>query len=45
MGTTGLGSFAGGEKHRYEFRVSLDSSAGNAYQGDSSEVEFTWDAA
>ena len=45
MGTTGLGTFAGGEKHRYEFRVSVDSTAGNAYQGDSSEVEFTWDAA
>jgi spore coat-associated protein N len=40
-----LGTFAGGDKHRYEFSVSLDSSAGNAYQGDSSQVEFTWNAA
>jgi hypothetical protein len=47
MSTTprALGTFAGGEKHRYEFSVSVDSSAGNAYQGDSSEVEFTWNAA
>ncbi len=45
MGATALGSYAGGEKHRYEFRVSVDSSAGNAYQGDSSQVEFTWTAA
>ncbi len=40
-----LGSYAGGAKHRYEFRVAVDSSAGNAYQGASSEVEFTWNAA
>jgi hypothetical protein len=40
-----LGTFAGGEKHRYEFSVSVDTSAGNAYQGDTSEVEFTWNAA
>ncbi|MGH2968342.1 MAG: hypothetical protein ACRDK0_04660 [Solirubrobacteraceae bacterium] len=40
-----LGSFAGGDKHRYEFGVAVDSSAGNAYQGDSSQVEFTWNAA
>ena len=40
-----LGSFAGGAKHRYEFAVSVDSSAGNAYQGDSSSVGFTWNAA
>ena len=50
MGTTGhtvagLGSFAGSDKHRYRFRVSLDGSAGNAYQGDSSTVAFTWNAA
>jgi spore coat-associated protein N len=42
---TGLGSFASSDKHRYRFRVSLDSSAGNAYQGDSSTVAFTWNAA
>jgi hypothetical protein len=40
-----LGTFAGGEKHRYEFTVAVDTSAGNAYQGDSSQVEFTWNAA
>jgi spore coat-associated protein N len=40
-----LGSFAGGEKHRYEFSVDVDSSAGNAYQGDNSSVLFTWNAA
>jgi hypothetical protein len=40
-----LGDYAGGEKHRFRFDVALDASAGNAYQGDSSAVEFTWDAA
>ena len=43
MGTTGhtvagLGTFGGGDKHRYRFRVTLDRSAGNHYQGDSSTV-------
>jgi hypothetical protein len=50
MGTTGhpvasLGTFSGGDKHRYRFRVTLDTTAGNAYQGDSSTTEFTWAAA
>ena len=50
MGTAGspvagLGTFSGSAKHRYRFRVTLDSSAGNAYQGDSSTTEFTWAAA
>ena len=40
-----LGTFAGGEKHRFRFEVALDGSAGNAHQGDSSTVAFTWDAA
>jgi spore coat-associated protein N len=40
----GLGEYDAGEKHRYEFRVALDGSAGNAYQGDSSSVEFDFDA-
>jgi hypothetical protein len=44
-GSTALGTFAGGEKHRYKFSVALDSSAGNAYQGGSSSVEFDWNAA
>jgi spore coat-associated protein N len=42
---SGLGTYAGAEKHRYEFSVSVDSSAGNAYQGDNSVVEFDWNAA
>jgi spore coat-associated protein N len=45
MGTTALGTYAGGEKHRYQFTVQLDGSAGNAYQGDSSSVEFDFNAA
>ena len=50
MGTTGhaiaaLGTFNANVKHRYKFDVSLDSTAGNAYQGDSSTVAFTWNAA
>jgi spore coat-associated protein N len=50
MGTTGhaiasLGSFAAGAKHRYQFSVGLDSTADNNYQGDSSTVTFTWNAA
>jgi hypothetical protein len=50
MGTTGhsiagLGSFAGGEKHRYRFRVTLDSSVNNNYQGDNTSTTFTWNAA
>jgi hypothetical protein len=40
-----LGTFAAGEKHRYEFSVSVNTSAGNAFQGDNSVVPFTWNAA
>jgi hypothetical protein len=40
-----LGTFAAAEKHRYKFSVALDSSADNAYQGDSSTVEFDFNAA
>ena len=39
-----LGTFTGTEKHRYEFSVSVDASAGNPYQGDTSETVFTWTA-
>jgi spore coat-associated protein N len=39
-----LGTFSAGEKHRYEFVVVFDSSAGNVYQGDSSTATFQWDA-
>jgi hypothetical protein len=42
---SGLGTFAAGEKHRYRFTVQLDGSAGNQYQGDSSEVQFDFNAA
>jgi hypothetical protein len=42
---SGLGTFAGGEKHRYRFQVALDASADNNYQGDTSTAAFTWNAA
>jgi spore coat-associated protein N len=50
MGTVGhtvsaLGTYAASEKHRYQFTVVLDTSAGNVYQGDTSSVEFDWNAA
>jgi hypothetical protein len=50
MGTGGhaigaLGTYSAGEKHRYQFTVQLDGSADDAYQGDSSTVEFDFDAA
>jgi spore coat-associated protein N len=44
MGTIALGTFAANAKHRYEFAVTFDSSAGNAYQGDTSSVQFDWNA-
>jgi hypothetical protein len=45
MGTTTLSNYAAGVKHRYEFRVALDSSADNAYQGDSATAAFDFNAA
>jgi hypothetical protein len=50
MGTAGhevaaLGTFAAGAKHRYRFTVALNGSVGDAYQGDSSSVQFDFDAA
>jgi spore coat-associated protein N len=39
-----LGAYAPSEKHRYEFAVTFDSSAGNVYQGDNSSATFQWDA-
>ena len=39
-----LGTFAAQEKHRYEFSVQLDASATDAYQGDTSSVQFDWNA-
>src|SRR5215210_4217192 len=49
MGTAGfpvsaLGTLAANAKHRYEFSVALDSSADDDYQGDSSTVQFLWNA-
>ena len=44
-GGQALGTFAGGEKHRFRFETTLDAAAGNEYQGDSSQTEFTWTAA
>jgi len=49
MGTPGhtvgaLGNFPSGAKHRYRFSVALDASAGDAYQGDSSSVQFDFNA-
>jgi hypothetical protein len=49
MGTPGhavsaLGTFAAGEKHRYRFSVTLDGTADDAYQGDTADVRFDWNA-
>jgi spore coat-associated protein N len=44
MGTTSLGNFDAGDKRRYRFTVQLDGSAGDAYQGGDSEVEFDFNA-
>jgi hypothetical protein len=40
-----LGTFASGEKHKYEFSVTVDTSADNNYQGKNSVVPFSWNAA
>jgi hypothetical protein len=46
MGTNiALGSYAANVQHRYRFSVQLNSSAGNAYQGDNSTVQFDFNAA
>ena len=39
-----LGTFAGGDKHRYKFTVALNAGADNAYQGGTSTVDFNWTA-
>ena len=41
----GLGTFAAGEKHRYQFSVTVNTSADNNYQGKNSVVPFSWNAA
>ena len=40
-----LGNWAGNEQHTYKFVVALDGTADNNYQGDTSTVAFTWNAA
>ncbi len=39
-----LGTFAGGDKHRYEFSVTVNASAYNDYLGLTSFVPFSWTA-
>jgi spore coat-associated protein N len=39
-----LGSYAAGDKHRYRFTATLDSSADDNYQGDNASARFQWDA-
>jgi hypothetical protein len=39
-----LGTYDAGEKHRYDFEASLDSSAGNEFSGDSSSARYVFDA-
>jgi hypothetical protein len=39
-----LGTYAGDDKHRYQFTVSLPSSTDNTFQGKSAAVDFTWSA-
>ena len=40
-----LGTFAGGEQHRYQFSVTVNTSADNNFQGKNSVVPFSWNAA
>ncbi len=40
-----LGTYAAGEQHRYEFSVTVNTSANNNYQGKNSVVPFSWAAA
>jgi spore coat-associated protein N len=44
VGSIALGSFAGGEKHRYKFDVTLPLSTSNSFQGKSASIAFDWDA-
>lgn len=45
LSTVALGSFAGGEKHRYRFSVTLPSATDDNYQGGTTSVQFDWSAA
>jgi spore coat-associated protein N len=40
-----LGTYHPGEQHRYQFEGSLDSSAGNEYEGDGASARYVFDAA
>ena len=42
--STGLGTLAAGQGHRYKFTVTLPTSTGNAFQGTSASAEFDWSA-
>jgi spore coat-associated protein N len=39
-----LGTYQPGEQHRYRFEASLDSSAGDEYQGDGASARYVFDA-
>ena len=39
-----LGVYSPAEKHRYEFTATLDASADDEYEGDSSSARFEWNA-
>jgi hypothetical protein len=41
---TALEVYSPDEKHRYEFSATLNSSAGNEYQGDNASARFEWNA-
>jgi spore coat-associated protein N len=43
-GALGLGSFAGGAKHRYQFDVTMPSTIANSFQGATASVQFDWNA-
>jgi hypothetical protein len=45
MPSQSLGTWAAAEKHRYQFSVSLNSSATNAVQGKTVSVQYDWAAA
>ena len=42
--TEDLGNWAADETHTYTFEVTFASSAGNAYQGGQTTLDFTWTA-
>ena len=39
-----LGTFAAGEKRRFQFAAALDASTGNEFVSDSASARFVWDA-